>query len=53
MNITWEQAQEKYREASAPKKGMKEVLDAYIASKNQESKESELTESQTETVSEN
>lgn len=53
MNITWEQAQEKYREASAPKKGMKEVLDAYLASQNQVNKKPELTESQTETVSEN
>ena len=51
MNITWEQAQERYREASAPKKGMKEILDAYIASQNQEQKP-ELTESQEETVSE-
>lgn len=50
--ITWEQEQEKYKEAK-PKRGMKEVLDAYIAGQNQVNKEPELTESQTETVSEN
>lgn len=52
MKETWEQMQERYQEANA-KKGMKEVLDAYIASQNQVNKEPELTESQTETVSEN
>lgn len=52
MKETWEQAQERYNEASA-KKGMKEVLDAYIASQSQANKEPELTESQEETVSEN
>ena len=51
MKETWEQMQERYQEANT-KKGMKEVLDAYIASQNQINKEPELTESQTETVSE-
>ncbi len=45
-NISWEEAQKRYREAS-PHRGMKEVLDAHLAEIDQENasvKEAEVPE---------